>query len=1269
MFEITGSDIAALSDEDLRTLLGLLCEADLRRRNLPTSAVTAGGDQNAPDGGVDVRVALPQDTPIDGFIPRPVTAFQSKKSDLAGAGISKEMRPGGILRPALVELAAAGGAYVIVSANAKVSDAVLKNRKAAMSQAVNAAPFASGLGLDYYDGGRVATWVRDHPGLIPWVRARIGRSLRGWQSFGPWSRQLAGVEAGYLLDDAARIHTGSVGEGDGLTAADGIDRMRAALRRPGQAVRLVGLSGVGKTRLAEALFDPAVGRDGLDPSLAVYTDIADEPDPQPGGLTADLITGRTRAILIVDNCPPETHRRLADIVTAADSTVSLLTIEYDIQDGEPEDTAVFALDTSSPEVIARLVARRFPALSEVDTRTVAEFSGGNARIALALAGVAPKHGTVASLGDKELFRRLFQQRNDPDASLLSIAQACALLYSFEGDALDGETAELPILGGLIGRPAEAVRAAVVALKRRQLVQARGPWRAVLPHAVANRLAAAALEDIPRSRLLAALVEGASARVLRSFSRRLGYLDGSAEAQAIVRSWLAPGGPLADVAHLSELGVAVLINVAPVAPDAVLTALEGALGNADEDALRRCTPLIRLMRSLAYDAGHFERSVALLVRMARLPREEHRLSEHAGDILEALFHIVLSGTEAPLDARLRIVERLLHTESDLERSLGVRLLGALLRTDSFSSSHEFAFGARSRGFGLQPRDEREVRDWYAAGLQLAEGFALSEHIVAEEVRKVVADAFPGLWIRGGQAETLTRFTRAVTRARGFWHAGWDAVRLTRISLRDEISSDTLADLAALEDLLRPRSLVDRVRSLVLGSDGRGSHLDHWDAVDEDDAAATQRRAAAIERLAAEVLADDEAFQALLPELAGGSGDDLCTFGESMARTAGAPRTVWRALVEQTGAVCDPSLVVLRCFLSGLQRRDAGLADALLDEAIEDPVLACWFPHLQGGLPLDDAALTRLHRALDAGVAPIWLFSILAYGGACNDLTEAQLKLLLLRIADAEGGDAVARRILYMRLHADRRANREVGRPLAEVGRAFLSAVRFVREDRRTERDDRELALIARVFLADEAGRVIARDLSRALMYAISSNSMSSYPYDDLIRALMAVQPIEALNALLSGNEIQRTRIIHELRKHPRPGKSLMSGVPDEVVIAWCDHAPAERYPLAATFTQLFTRPRDTTRLAWTDLALRLLSGASDPVAVFDVIIERLRPNEWSGSLAAEMQIRLDLLDSLDIAALPVLSGPLETARLAFGSRIERERRRERERERERNSRFE
>src|SRR5688500_9100253 len=70
MFEITGDDIALLSDTDLRSVVGRLCEAELRRQGASLSHVTWGGSQTAKDAGLDVHVSLPAEAEIKGFIPK-----------------------------------------------------------------------------------------------------------------------------------------------------------------------------------------------------------------------------------------------------------------------------------------------------------------------------------------------------------------------------------------------------------------------------------------------------------------------------------------------------------------------------------------------------------------------------------------------------------------------------------------------------------------------------------------------------------------------------------------------------------------------------------------------------------------------------------------------------------------------------------------------------------------------------------------------------------------------------------------------------------------------------------------------------------------------------------------------------------------------------------------------------------------------------------------------------------------------------------------------
>ena len=480
-------------------------------------------------------------------MPRPNTVFQVKKPDMPRGKILDEMKPSGTVRPAIQELVKLSGAYIIVSGTGSTTDTALQDRRAAMAEAVASPPNADRLALDFYDRERIATWVRSHPGWVPWVRQRAGKAIQGWQSYGAWAYPPEGVTGEYLADDKVRIRTGEKDDGDGLGALAGIQRIRDVLREPGKVVRLVGLSGVGKTRLVQALFDERVGEQPLDPALAFYTNLADGPDPQPIGLASDLIAQGSRAILVVDNCPPDLHRRLSELCRSPNSPLSVLTVEYDIRDDQQEGTEVFKLEPSSKELIEKLIRKRFQAVSQVDAGTIAEFSGGNARVAMALAATVGKGETITGLKDEDLFRRLFQQGHQHDDNLLRIAQACSLVYSFQGEAVSGEEAELPRLGALIGKSAQEVFAGVAELQQRDLAQKRSVWRAILPHAIANRLAKLALQNIPLATIEAQLVTGAPERLLKSFSRRLGYLDDSQEAVGIVKKWLAADGLLGNVA--------------------------------------------------------------------------------------------------------------------------------------------------------------------------------------------------------------------------------------------------------------------------------------------------------------------------------------------------------------------------------------------------------------------------------------------------------------------------------------------------------------------------------------------------------------------------------------------------------------------------------------------------------------------------------------------------------------------------------------------------
>ncbi len=1269
MFEITADHIALLNEDDLRTLVGLLCESEVRRHGFSSSSVTWGGNQNAADGGLDVRVSLPPNTAIEGFVPRPATGFQVKTPDMPHAEILAEMRPRGVIRQAIQELADQAGAYIIVSSTGSTSHLALQNRRAAMAEAVQDLANRAAITLDFYDRTRLASWVRDHADLIPWVRQRVGKAIQGWRSYGPWAYEPDGVKGGYLLDDTIRVQIPGQEVEGGMDALQGINRIRLPLQEPGGIVRLVGLSGTGKTRLVQALFDDRVGEHTLDSSLAIYTNLADNPDPQPTGLASDLLAARTRAVLVIDNCPPELHRRLSELCRSPDTTVSVITIEYDIREDQPEGTDVFELQPSSRDLIEKLVEHRFPTLSRIDAHTIADFSGGNARIAIALAATVEKNGTIAGLNDEELFQRLFQQRHEPNESLLRTAQACSLVYSFHGEDVSDE-AELSVLGTTVGEDAAEMFRNVAELRRRDLVQQRGLWRAVLPPAIANRLAAIALQNIPFETIRHNLVNGASARLLKSFSRRLGYLHASNEATSIVRQWLGIGGLLEDVTDLNDLGRTIFENVAPAAPEESLSALERALLGPERDkALQSCACYVGLLRSLAYDAALFERCIKLILTIAEAGDVNNKANE-AGNVFPSLFYICFSGTRATIEQRLVVIETLLLSGNPKKRALGSIALKAALEGWHFQPLYGFEFGARSRDYGYRPITSDDVKHWFSSTLNLAEIVACTDGPSALSVRDALAEQFRGLWSKAGMYDELERVSRTISQKQ-FWPKGWIAVRTIQHFDSKDFTSEVAGKLASLEELLRPRDLVQQVRSIVLFPTGRTS-LDLLDLDFEDDTVNDikdryARMEAMAQSLGNAIAADDSAFAELLAELVTAEGR-LWSFARGLVESAEDPGTMWELLAAQLAATPRDKWKtgILRGFLHALQEKSPDLANFILDNAIEDETLAPLYPVLEASAGIGKQGVTRLMRSLEIGRAPIGTYRSLAAGRVTDTISGNDFRELVLQIARKAEGLDVASNILHMRLHSEKDQQQGHSPEIISAGRELLRQLDFTTH---SDREDYALGEISKSCLVAEEDATIAREICRSLKDSISKHEIHAFSHDDLLQGLFTVQPFAALDGLFDSDSMQHNLVVRIFNDFQEHRKNPFDSLTESVLLAWCDQKPRVRYPIAAAGITLFRHADQIGPREWTDVALRVFEKAPNRVEVLSQFVRRFSPSGWSGSRAAIIDANVKLLDKLEMYEDRTVINFVAEEKIRLRGVIDYERRLETASDKERDERFE
>lgn len=1235
LLEITGEDIAALNDTDLRTLIGLLCEADYRSAGLSTKGITWGGNQTAKDGGLDVSVRGDTLPPPSSFMPRKITGIQVKKPDMPRAEILKEMQPKGVLREEIRTLIQENGAYVIVSSQGSTTASALKSRTDAMREAVAREDNHQNLHVEFLDRGRIATWVRMHPSLILWVRNKIGRQLKGWQSYENWAHAPGGIEEEYLLDDGLRLHDETVPTSDGMSARNGLLKLRSILATSKTSVRLTGLSGVGKTRLVQALFDEKIGEQALNCSQVFYTDMSDSPDPDPKFFAEQLIADKARAILIVDNCPPDLHHRLTQTCSESHSAVSLLTVEYDVRDDLPEKTSVFRLEPASEEVIERLLWKRFPHIGQMDDQAIAQFSGGNARIAIALANTVQKGETLTGFRDEELFERLFWQRHNPNESLLISAQACSLVYSFEGTDTNSEGSELKLLASLIGKSSSELYRDVADLKKRDLIQSRDVWRAVLPHAIANRLAKRALESIPKNDIVQAFLNSGSERLIKSFTRRLSYLHDCDTATEIANEWLAHDGWIGKAANnFNDFGMEVFRNIAPVSPEKALEAIERV---ANGDKGRQFTSgenthyydFVRILRNLAYDPVLFDRSVRLLCRYA-LSEKPGEKSRSTRDVLKSLFYILLSGTHASVEARAKIVKELVNSQDQDNQNLGSLLLDAALKAQFFDSPHEIAFGARPRDFGYQPKTPGEVVHWYRTFIEICTCLALSAQPIAKQARKILTDNLRDLWTEARMFESLECSAKQI-QEQNAWNEGWIAVRGIIRYDGKKFEEKILERLHQLENLLRPNNLLEKARTYALLGPPAPFELGDDFGNIKDAASAAHHMEEITREIGAQVAQDISTLNVLLPDLVNTNSTQLDSFGRGLADGCSNKQELWESLYAQFQKTPSENrqINVFLGFLASCAESDSAFYHSTLDALISDDVLGEWFPLFQMTSTLDQRGLERLNKALNVGKARIYTFQRLAGGRAHESISDDNLADLLRKILSKEGGITVVIEILTMRFY--RPGEEVVYSPnLLAVARDMLLIYPFSDNRNANSSLDYNLARIADICLKSEEGEEATAAICHHLAEATPNGRVPASDHPDLLNSLARTQPLVFLDAFLENSGIkdhQRRKMFSDdsFARHGNP----INQISDTDLLSWCDSDPENRYPLIASAIRPFSVSTETGELVWKPIVHSIFEKAPN----LDVILEcfayaiRRSASLWNGSWAAIFQERSVLLQAL------------------------------------------
>lgn len=1140
--------------------------------------------------------------------------IQVKARAMPSPKIITEMQPHGALRPSIQALLEAGGVYVIASGKEDLAD---RRRTQLIDTMRDQVPAQNRDQVALYDSRQLAAWCGKHPGVAAWLREQVGRPLDGWCAWGSWSAPDQPADLPYLLDEEARVCRPVTEPDRAYAVPTGLALVREALAAPRSVVRLTGLSGMGKTRFAQAVFDGRVGASALDPSLVIYGDAGFEKAASPGQLARSLVEDRVEAVLIVDNCPAERHRELTGIVRRLGSRLRLLTIDFDLGDDQPDHTEVFRLQNAGEDLIDSLLRQRAPELTRADRHRIVEFAGGNTRIALAIALAPRGRKGIAHLRNDELLDRLFLKgRRDPDVELRRVARAAALVnaFSVSGDEAD----EAHVLATLADVSDLVFHEKMAELLERGLAQKRGDQRSILPPAIAAWLAAEALSKLPAAFLTTAFDERFPARLQLSFARRLGLLQEVPEAAAIARRLLSPGGRFAAPKDDNGHDMRAVRFLAPLAPDLALDVAERMVvsGRGMEPWRPTRRELRQLLIALAYEAAQFDRAAELLATLAEGESDDQRNFESVRDKILPMFHIQRSGTHATPAQRFAMIDRWLASGTESRRSLGLAALNAALETRFAGADPQLDYGAERRDTGWHPHTHDVLRDWYREGLARARGL-LDADATFEAGLTTIARHYPSLAAYPVVAPDAVAAMRAASGG-AFWAHGWfaacDAVWRLRKKQRPR-------PVTALEREMRPTSLADEAEVWLRLDWQDWRNPEHADQA-RDDWPEARRRAVAAGVRAAE---DDALVQRVLGDRTYEAG----VLGEGLAEaSAGDYRTGWERLrrLRAETPTDRPNWSVFSGYLLQFRSKAPALAETLLDEAIIDPLLKPFAVQLcvtQGRT--DDRALDRILTLLrdpdidserrrglwalrfDDGVSPDRTAELVDALVACGEIDQA-VYLLWLRNKDTEWSPAL--------------------RAAAAEAVARADIVRDVKSDGRGEWDRRLARVAERALVGVEGEAVAARLLDRVTALGDENSWIRRSLPERLTKSLFVAQPRLALNAflpcLLDERRHALRSIIQEHDDDDRPARSVFNRIPEDILQGWLLEDPRTRGRLLAQYGSYFERGPDNA-FQWTRLGQMLLDVA-DPETL-EMVGDRFDLGMSSGGWSERYRRRRPMIEAL------------------------------------------
>lgn len=964
-FEVTGEHIAALSAQDLPMLLRRLLHSEAQTNGLPTDGIHVASGITTPDGGEDGRITWEDGPDRTPYLPSRLCQFQLKAGKISSAKAGRDvLTTAGRVKDMVRSAVETGGYYIMLSAH-PYTQKQIEQRETRIRQTLHGA----GMTIDdeqirFLDADQIAAWTNSHPAVSIWTKEQTQPGTVGpFRSWLHWAGRAEHERSPWVEDER-------------LPPLQ--EQLCAHATKPHGRVRVVGLSGIGKSRLVlEALARVDEGGGFLKDIVLC----ADESQVDPVAIKsvvqcwADM---GARVVVIVDRCPPESHEALADMVSRSSSRLSLITIDNELPDGTPDKTT-FRVGEAPLSVIEAVINQVLPDLPSEDQRRLIHFSKGFPGVAIRVGQAWADSKPVAHATDDHMVKAFVLGRSNQESELL--LRSAMLLAAFGlaaiAHSVRSQLEEIAARGRDL--TADGLHAAIKRLVDRGVAQRRGRLVTLQPRSIAMKLAEIQWREWSQDNWDRVLTGDTSSTLKISAARQLSLLNTTDISREVVTHVCRHGGPFDDLEGISRPGHAeVLSALAEINPEIVVRQIERSL--ADVKDLSNIKGdirwnLVRALEKIAFRSDTFEDGAYLLLRLA-IAENEHRIGNGATSRFKALFPMLAGNTAADGRSRLSFLDEVVNTDDPSQRSVVVQALVAGSKTDHF---HRHV-GAETHGSSpalddWRPATNEEATDYIRSCVTHLAEFARRDDESGMVARSELGHQLRSL-VAHGFIETVERVVEQVSNETGAWVEGLESLGHFLEYDVSETEHEMIARIRKLMADLQPKDLESRVRFLVTEMPWDFPCGEKLDFETHD-----KRKAEAVNTLAVDIVEQPEILKKVLPQISRGQQQMAPLFGKSIARATDSPLDWLERIIQVVLETPENerNFDLMTGFIVGIAEEYPDVVDCIKQRAAQSLDLAPALPLICWRLGISSSDIGLTVSAIEANLLPPWRLIQWTLGG--------------------------------------------------------------------------------------------------------------------------------------------------------------------------------------------------------------------------------------------------------------------------------------------------